>query len=146
MQYTRGRLGRVFLLKFQDDDIVIKELERLARRERIKTAVFIFLGALKKGHLVTGPQKPVIPPVPNWMAFKDGWEALGAGTIYTNSAGPQVHVHATMGKKRRMLTGCVRKESKVFLVLEAVVFELRGVKATKTLDPKTGLNLLKILG
>jgi predicted DNA-binding protein with PD1-like motif len=50
-----------------------------------------------------------------------------------------------MGKKLKTLTGCVRKRSKVFLVIEAVVFELKGVKATKEIDPKTGLNLLKIL-
>jgi predicted DNA-binding protein with PD1-like motif len=50
-----------------------------------------------------------------------------------------------MGKKNKMLTGCVRKASKVFLVVEAIIFELKGVKATKDLDPKTGLNLLKIL-
>jgi predicted DNA-binding protein with PD1-like motif len=50
-----------------------------------------------------------------------------------------------MGKKNRVITGCVRKDSKVFLVLEAIIFELKGVKATKSIDPKTGLNLLKIL-
>jgi len=33
----------------------------------------------------------------------------------------------------------------VFLVIEAVVFELKGVRALKDIDPLTGLNLLKIL-
>ena len=100
---------------------------------------------------MTGPKKPVIPPEPNWRTFRDGWEVMGTGTIFTNkrrvnkAAGPQVHVHATMGKKNKMMTGCVRKDSKVFLVLEAVVFELKNVKATKDIDLKTGLNLLKIL-
>jgi predicted DNA-binding protein with PD1-like motif len=50
-----------------------------------------------------------------------------------------------MGKKLKTLTGCVRKKSKVFLVIEAIIFELNGIKATKEIDPKTGLNLLKIL-
>lgn len=144
MQYTKGRLGRVFLLKFKDGDILIDGLSALAKKEKIKSATFVFLGALKKGHLVTGPKKPVIPPEPNWRTFKDGWEAMGLGTIFTNKSGPQVHVHATMGQKNKMLTGCVRKDSKVFLVIEAVVFEMMGVKATKDIDPKTGLNLLQI--
>jgi predicted DNA-binding protein with PD1-like motif len=69
---------------------------------------------------------------------------MGVGTIFTNKSGPQVHVHASMGQKNKMLTGCVRKDSKVFLVVEAIVFELKGVKATKGIDPNTGLNLLKI--
>ena len=145
MRYTKGSIGRIFLLKFEDDDIVLDELDKVARREKIKAATFIFLGALKKGHIVTGPKKPVIPPEPNWKRFKDGWEVMGVGTIFTNNKGPQIHIHTSMGKKDKVITGCVRKDSKVFLVVEAIVFELRGVKATKAVDPKTGLNLLKIL-
>jgi predicted DNA-binding protein with PD1-like motif len=144
MKYTRGSVGRIFLLKFDDDDILIKELDKFARREKLKCASLIFMGALKKGDLVTGPKKCVIPPEPNWKKFKDGWEVLGIGTIFTNKAGPQIHIHTSMGKKDSVMTGCVRKDSKVFLVIEAVVFELKGVKATKDIDPKTGLNLLKI--
>jgi len=79
MEYTKGSIGRIFLLKFEDDDILLDELRRLAKKEKIKNACFMFLGALKKGHLVTGPKKPVIPPDPNWLTFKDGWEAMGVG-------------------------------------------------------------------
>ena len=53
-------------------------------------------------------------------------------------------IHTAMGKKAKTLTGCVRKASKVFLVVEAVVFELKGVSATKSIDPKTGINLLRV--
>ncbi len=144
MQYTKAKLGRIFLLKFSDGDILLDELEKFSRKERLKTAVMVFLGALKSGKLVTGPKKPVIPPEPNWKNFKDGWEALGIGTIFTNKKGPQIHVHTTMGKKNEVLTGCVRNDSKIFLVIEAIVFELTGVNATKQIDPRTGLNLLKI--
>ena len=144
MQYTKGSIGRVFLLKFSDDDVLIKELIKFAKRERLKSAALVFLGALKKGYLVTGPKKPVIPPDPNWVKFKDGWEVQGIGTIFTGKKGPQVHIHVSMGKKKKVFTGCVRKDSKVFLVIEAIVFELKGIKATKEIDPKTGLNLLMI--
>lgn len=132
-------------LKFSDDDVLLDELDRLARKEKIRAATMVFIGAMKKGDLVTGPKKPIIPPEPNWVGFKDAWEVMGIGTIYTNSKGPQINVHASMGKKMKTLTGCVRKKSKVFLVIEAIVFELSGVRATKEIDPETGLNLLKIL-
>ena len=145
MRYTKGSIGRIFLLKFENDDIVLDELDKLARREHLKAATFIFLGALKKGHIVTGPKKPVIPPEPNKVVFKDGWEVMGIGTIFTNSKGPQIHIHASMGKKNKTLTGCVRGNSEVFLVIEAVVLELEGVRASKDIDPETGLNLLKII-
>ena len=145
MKYTKGTIGRVFLVKFEDDDIFIDNLSSLAKKEKIQAASLIFLGALKKGTLVTGPKKPVIPPVPNKVSFKDGWEVMGIGTIFTNKKGPQIHIHASMGKKHKTLTGCVREKTKVFLVIEAIILELTGVKASKDIDPKTGLNLLKIL-
>jgi predicted DNA-binding protein with PD1-like motif len=145
MKYTKGSIGRIFVVKFDDDDILLDEITRLAGKERIKAAAMIFIGALKKGDLVTGPKRPVIPPEPNRVGFKDAWEVMGIGTIYTNAKGPQIHIHASMGKKLKTLTGCVRKKSKVFLVIEAIIFELKGVKATKDIDPATGLNLLKIL-
>jgi len=145
MEYTKGTIGRVFLIKFQDKDIFLKEIDRLARKEKIKAAAMIFLGALRKGHLVTGPKKTVIPPEPNWVKFKDGWEVFGIGTIFTNKKGPQIHIHSSLGKKKNVFTGCVRKDSIVFLVIEAVIFELKGMNAVKDIDPITGLNLLQIV-
>ena len=144
MEYTKGIIGRVFLIKFSDKDIFLKEIERFSKKEKIKAATMIFLGALREGHLVAGPKKTVIPPEPNWVKFKDGWEVFGIGTIFTNKKGPQIHIHSSLGKKKDVFTGCVRKDSRVFLVIEAVVFELKGVKATKDIDPATGLNLLQL--
>lgn len=145
MQYTQGNIGRIFLLKFENNDILLDKLSAFIRKERLKAAVLVFIGALKKGDLVTGPKKAVIPPEPNKVCFNDGWEVMGIGTVFSNKSGPQIHIHASMGKKQAALTGCIRGKSKVFLVIEAVVFELKGVKAAKDIDPKTGLNLLKIL-
>jgi len=145
MKYTQGKIGRVFVIKFDDGDIFLEKLAVFARKENLKAATMVFIGALKKGDLVTGPRKPVIPPEPNKVYFKDGWEVMGIGTIFTNKAGPQIHIHAAMGKKQKALIGCVRGKSRVFLVIEAIVLELRGVKAGKSIDPNTGLNLLKIL-
>ncbi len=133
-------------MKFDNEDVLIEELSRFAKKEKLKAATMIFIGALKEGNLVTGPKKPIIPPQPNKIYFKDGWEVMGIGTVFTNKSGPQIHIHATMGKKVRVLTGCLRGKSKVFLVIEAVVFELKGVKAGKSIDPDTGLNLLRIGG
>jgi uncharacterized protein len=144
MQYTKGSIGRVFLAKFDNDDILIDKLSELAKREKIKAATMVFIGALNKGDLVTGPKKPVIPPEPNKLKFNDGWEVMGIGTIFTNKKGPQIHIHSAMGKKKSVLVGCVRGKTRVFLVIEAIIFELRGVKAGKDIDPKTGLNLLRI--
>jgi predicted DNA-binding protein with PD1-like motif len=146
MKYTQGSVGRVFLLKFENRDILLDKLSEFLRKEKVKTAVITFIGALKEGDLVTGPKKPVIPPAPNKMEFKGGWEVMGIGTVFTGSSGPQIHIHSSMGKKNKVLTGCVRGKTSVFLVIEAIVLELKGLKATKAPDPKLGLNILKITG
>jgi len=145
MKYTKGSLGRIFVLKFNDGDIFLDKLAVFAKKEKLKAATMVFIGALKKGDLVTGPKKPVFPPEPNKVYFKDGWEVMGIGTLFTNKKGPQIHIHASMGKKQKVLTGCIRGKSKVFLVIEAIVLELKGIKAVKSIDPTTGLNLLRIL-
>ena len=99
MQYTKGSLGRIFLLKFEDGDILLDKLSGFVKKEKLKAAAMVFIGALKEGDLVTGPKKPVIPPCPNKVYFKDGWEVMGVGTIFTNKIGPQIHIHTSMGKK-----------------------------------------------
>ncbi len=144
MKYTQGTIGRVFLLKFDNNDILIDSISGFVKKEKVNAATMIFIGALKQGDLVTGPKQAVIPPEPNKVVFKDGWEVMGIGTIFTNSHGPQIHIHSSLGKKNKVLTGCVRGKSKVFLVIEAVIFELKGIKAGKDIDAKTGLNLLRI--
>ncbi|MFH1398212.1 MAG: DUF296 domain-containing protein [Candidatus Omnitrophota bacterium] len=145
MKYTKGAIGRVFLAKFDDGDILIDQLSELAGKEKINAATMVFIGALKNGDLVTGPKKPVIPPQPNKLKFQDGWEVMGIGTIFTDQNVPQIHIHAALGKKKNTLIGCVRGKSRVFLVIEAIIFELKGVQAGKDIDPETGLNLLKIM-
>ena len=145
MEYSKGQLKRVFVARLDNNDVLLDELTKLAKKERIKTGLVVLIGALRKGHLVTGPKKPKIPPKPRWEVFKGAWEVAGLGTIFSGKKGPEIHIHGALGKGRKTLTGCVRKDSKVFLLIEAVIFEIKGIKARKDLDPKTGLKLLRFL-
>ena len=70
MKYTKGKIGRIFLVKFEDDDILTDKIAELARKEKIKAGVLVFLGALKKGKLVTGPKKPVIVKVRSFLHWR----------------------------------------------------------------------------
>jgi uncharacterized protein len=143
MIYTGAKIGRTFVIKFENNDVFLDELNSFIKKEKIKTAFFLFLGGMKKGDIVCGPKKPVIPPVPNWVSFKDAWEVFGTGSVFEGDAGPQVHIHSSMGKKAKTLTGCLRKNAEVFITVEAFLFELKGIKAKKAIDAKTGINMLK---
>ena len=144
MIYTSAKINRTFVIKFENNDNLIMELEKLIKKEKIKTGFFMFLGGLKKGDMVCGPKKPVIPPEPNWVSFRDGWEVFGTGSVFEGKDSPQIHMHASMGKKTKTLTGCVRKNAEVFITIEAFLIELTGIKAIKEIDEKTGINMLKL--
>jgi uncharacterized protein len=145
MIYTGAKIGRTFVIKFENNDDFLEEMNRLVKKEKIKTAFFLFLGGMKKADIVCGPKKAIIPPDPNWVSFKDGWEVFGTGSVFEGDGGPQIHMHGSMGRKAKTLTGCVRKNGSVFITIEAFLFELKGIKAKKAIDEKTGINMLKFL-
>ena len=145
MKHTTGKIKAVHVLKFEDNDDFLQETRAFIKKKRIKSAFFIFLGALRRGRIVSGPKKPVIPPVPNWSSFDNAWEVFGTGSVFLGSGGePQVHVHSSLGKGKKVKMGCVREDARVFIVIEAVLFEFSGIKAVKGIDPATGINMLKL--
>ena len=147
MKHTTGKIKAVHLLKFENNDDFIAETEAFIKKKKIKTAFFVFLGGMKKGDIVSGPKKPVIPPDPSWNSFDNAWESFGVGSVFSGEDGkPQVHIHTSLGRGKRALVGCLRKNAKVFIVVEALMLELAGVNAVKGIDPATGINMLKFLG
>ena len=144
MQYSEGSLGRVFILKFEDRDDLIESIENLAKEKGIGAGIVLFIGALRDGHMVTGPEMPVIPPKPHWETFPDAWEVFGMASIFPSADGPVVHVHSSLGRGREALVGCLREKASVYLIVEAVLLELLGVKARRELEEKSGLCLLSI--
>jgi predicted DNA-binding protein with PD1-like motif len=51
-------------------------------------------------------------------------------------------MHASVGRGDETWTGCIRKDSQVYLVVEVILLELLESGAVRTLDDLTGLNLL----
>jgi predicted DNA-binding protein with PD1-like motif len=144
MQYRQGLFGRVFILKFEDKDDLLEEMKKLAARENIKVGTIMLLGGMRSAGIVSGPKEAVIPPDPIWVNFTDGREVLGFGTLFWKDDEPVIHLHGAVGRRNETVTGCVRKDSSVFLVIEAVVTEILGVDARKALDPETGLVMLEL--
>lgn len=145
MKYSSAKIGRTFVVKFENKDNIVIELEKLVKKEKIKTGFFVFLGGLEKGNIVCGPKKAIIPPRPNKVTFKDAWEVFGTGSIFEGKAGPQIHLHTSLGKKLKTLTGCIKQKTEVFITLEAFILELKGIKARKEIDKKTGINMIRFM-
>jgi len=144
MKYQIGKTGRVVMARFEDREELLENINTIARKEEIKSAVFCLLGGIRQGRVVVGPEKDELPPTPVWRDLKESHEVLGIGTIFWDESGPKVHFHGAFGKKDMVKVGCLREIAETFLVLEAVIIEIEGINAQRKLDPASGLTLLEL--
>jgi hypothetical protein len=141
MQYTEGQIGRVFVVRIDDGEDMLISLRQFISDKSIQAGTILFLGALMNGRMVTGPEDPVIPPVPHFVMFEGGWEVFGVGTIYPGEGGPHIHYHASVGRSGHALTGCLREKAITYLIVEAVIMEFNGLSARREFDKKTQVHL-----
>jgi predicted DNA-binding protein with PD1-like motif len=141
MQYAEGQIGRVFVVRIDDGEDFLISMRRLITDKDIQSGSVIFLGALMNGRMVTGPEEPVIPPVPHFVMFEGGWEVFGVGTIYPGEDGPHLHYHASVGRAGHALTGCLREKATTYLIVEAVILEFTGLQGRREFDKHTQMNL-----
>jgi predicted DNA-binding protein with PD1-like motif len=142
MEYRKGTIGRVFSLRFDEGDFFLEELIKMIRKENIRSGWFHVLGGLREADVVTGPKEPVMPPEPVWSEARGAREVVGAGSIFWDDTEPKIHLHAAMGHHGDTLTACVRKGTKVYLVLEVMIIEIEGIEATRPWFEKGGFNRL----
>jgi predicted DNA-binding protein with PD1-like motif len=145
MKYQVGSIGKVVVARFEDGDDVLHGLSDIAVKEEIKSAVFYLVGGLKEAKIVVGPEEDRLPPVPVWRNIVESHESVGIGTIFYYGSEPKVHFHGAYGKRDSVRMGCLRETARTFLVMEAIVLEIRGVNAVRDLDPESGMVLLKLL-
>jgi predicted DNA-binding protein with PD1-like motif len=141
MEYTSARMGRIFVARVDHGEDLLQELQKILVKEGVTHGFMLLLGALKEGSVVTGPAEAVIPPVPHYVGFGGGWELIGAATFYPGEDGPAIHLHASVGRGERSLTGCLRGKAETYLVMEVVILELTGLSVRRVKDDRTGLVL-----
>ena len=142
MDYRSGTVGRVFAVRFDEGDDFLAELTSLIVKENIRSGWFHVIGGLREAGVVTGPKKPVMPPEPVWAELNTVRETLGTGTIFWDGDEPKSHLHAALGHHGDTLTACVRKGTKVYLVLEVFITETEGINASRPWYEKGGFNRL----
>ena len=144
MEYSVGKPGRVVAARLFEGEDVHASIEQLARRENIRCAAVLVTGGFRKANVVVGPKQEEPKIEPQFQAFGGPGEVLGVGTLYGDEAGPKLHLHTAIGKGGENLVGCPRRETTTFLILEVTIIEILGIEATRTPDPATGLNLLRL--
>ncbi|HOE15803.1 MAG TPA: DNA-binding protein [Syntrophorhabdaceae bacterium] len=146
MKYQVGEVGRVVVAQLDDNDDILGCLVDIVKKERIKAGILYLVGGIKDARIVVGPVQDVMPPTPSWRELVDSHETLGIGTIFWYKDEPRLHLHGTYGKWDTVKTGCLREAAKTFLIMEAVIVEIKGVRAVRDLDPASDMVLLRLLG
>ncbi len=144
MKYQIGKPGRIIAARFEDKEDVLGNLVSIAKKEKIKAGIVYVVGGMREGRIVVGPEKDKIPPKPVWKHLGESHEVVGVGTIFWEKKNPKIHFHGAFGKKNMVKIGCLREKSETFLVLEAIIIEIKGIKAKREFDPVSGLTLLKL--
>ena len=146
MRVSEGHIGRVFVLRLQDGDVLPECIERFAYENGIMTGQVILVGGIGSGNVVVGPRdSSTMPPEPMSLPVDGVHEVAGVGVLAPGEDGkPVLHIHAALGRSGQTLTGCLRPGVNTWLVAEATIIEFTGIKAVRRTDMNSGFNLLEI--
>ncbi len=140
MEYQSGTPGRIFYVRFDDGDDLLEGITGIVKKERIRCAWLQVIGGLRNAGVVTGPKEPVMPPEPIWQHVDNVREVIGVGSVFWSENEPLIHLHAALGHHCETLTGCVRKDTEVYLIIEVMIVELAGINVTRPWFAKGGFN------
>ncbi|MFA5309076.1 MAG: PPC domain-containing DNA-binding protein [Dehalococcoidales bacterium] len=146
MKASEGRIGRVFVVRLEDGDMVPGCIEEFAAEKGITVGQVVLIGGIGGGEVVVGPRKSEeMPPDPVRLPIEGAHEVVGAGIIAPDKEGkPKLHIHAAMGRAGRTLTGCLRYGAATWLVGEAIIYEVVGSGAKRLPDQASGFDLMEM--
>jgi predicted DNA-binding protein with PD1-like motif len=146
MKATEGRVGRIFVIRLEDGDVVPDCVEEFAARKKIAVAYAIMIGGIGGGQVVSGPRHTEErPPDPLYLPVDGVHEVAGVGILAPDGTGkPVLHIHAALGRAGSTLTGCLRPGVTTWLVGEVVLVEIIGADVARLVDKASGFELLEV--
>jgi predicted DNA-binding protein with PD1-like motif len=146
MKVCEGRIGRVFVIRLEDGDVIPECIERFAEENGISVGNVILVGGIGGGEVVTGPRRSdEMPPQPILLPVDGAHEVAGVGVLAPDEQGkPVLHIHAALGRSGKTLTGCLRPGVSTWLVGEVIIYEILNVKAARVKDTRSGFDLLEL--
>jgi predicted DNA-binding protein with PD1-like motif len=146
MKSSEGKIGRVFVLRLEDGDIVPECIEKFCAEKKIKYGQAVLIGGIGGGQVVSGPRfSDKMPPDPMLLPVDGAHEVVGVGIIAPDKDGkPVLHIHAALGRAGHTLTGCLRPGVTTWLVGEAIIYEITGANARRLPDKASGFELMEM--
>jgi len=145
MKATEGKLGRVFVIRLEDGDVLPGCIEKFAEKERISVGHAILVGGIGEGQIVVGPRySHKMPPEPMLLPVDGAHEVAGVGVLAPGQDGkPVLHMHAALGRSGQTMAGCLRPGVTTWIVGEVILYEIIGAKVVRLKDNSSGFALLQ---
>ena len=145
MKSCQGQLGRVFIIRLEDGDVLPHCIELFAEENGISVGHVILVGGIGGGEVVVGPRRSdERPPEPMLLPVDGAHEVAGVGVLALGDDGkPHLHIHAALGRSGKTTTGCLRPGVTTWLVGEVILYEIVGAKVTRVKDAESGFTLLE---
>jgi predicted DNA-binding protein with PD1-like motif len=146
MKATEGKIGRVFILRLEDGDMLPMCIEQFASDNHITVGQVFMVGGIGGGQVVVGPRRSdEMPPEAMLLPLDGAHEVVSVGSIAPDESGkPVVHMHAALGRAGKTTTGCLRPGVSTWLVGEVFIYEILGTTAVRAADKKSGFELLDV--
>ena len=93
MQSAEGKMGRIFLLRLDDGDLLPASIEQFAKEKNIKNGFVLLVGGIGSGQVVVGPRISEQMP-PDAMLLTDRRCARSGGNWRAGSGFRQQCHHA----------------------------------------------------
>jgi len=145
MKACQGKMGRVFVIRLENGDVVPGCIERFAEENGVSVGHAILVGGIGGGEIVVGPRSSQeMPPQPMLLPIDGAHEVVGVGVLAPDEEGkPVLHIHAALGRSGQTISGCLRPGVETWLVGEVILHEILGVKALRVRDTESGFSLLE---
>jgi len=145
MKACQGKMGRVFVIRLEDGDVVPGCIERFAEENGVSVGHAVLVGGIGGGEVVVGPRcSQEMPPQPMLLPVDGAHEVVGVGVLAPDEDGkPVLHIHAALGRSGQTISGCLRPGVETWLVGEVILCEILGVKAVRVRDAESGFSLLE---
>lgn len=146
MKAREGKIGRVFVIRLEDGDVIPDCIEQFAAEHKISVGHVILIGGIGSGEIVTGPRRSdEMPPDPILLPVDGAHEVAGVGVLAPDEKGkPVLHIHASLGRAGNTVTGCLRPGVTTWLVGEVIIYEILGADVARKMDKDSGFVLLDV--
>jgi hypothetical protein len=80
MQAAEGKMGRVFVIRLEEGDLLPASIEKFAEEKKIKNGFVLLVGGIGSGQVVVGPRvSDRMPPDAMLLPIDGAHEVVGVG-------------------------------------------------------------------